>query len=279
MNLSGPDVYQTLEYRRTTAIARLLSTGLLLIFLGLLLFILADPGRKPVVKYLGVPLILVIGSATIGVALRARASSGKPIYTLSPAGIHYRIPSLKEFLIPWREIQGVDTINIVTPPWLPTYLFMNGYPSLYARDSMFSDVTAVLVSKQFYDSRIFVRSYFLRGPGWRANFIPKSDLVQAALHHTLVSVEPKALRQAVEARWHAFRDQTAAEPTWTSVPAAGHSGAQIKGASDVAPSSNVVAMGDNPRTMSRWEAIKIIALLIGIAALLFNIAGLWRLPG
>jgi hypothetical protein len=279
MNLSGPDVYQTLEYRRTTAIARLLSTGLLLIFLVLLIFILADASRKPVVKYLGVPLILVIGSATIGVALRARAISGKPIYILSPAGIHYRIPSLKEFLIPWREIQGVDTINIVTPPWLPTYLFMNGYPSLYARDSMFSDVTVVLVSKQFYDSQIFVRSYFLRGPNWKANFIPKGALVQAALHHTLVSVEPQALRQAVEARWQAFRDQAAAEPTRTSVPAAGHSSVQIKDASDAAPTSDVVTMGDNPRTMSRWEAVKIIALLIGIVAMLFNIVGLWRLPG
>jgi hypothetical protein len=279
MDLSGPDVHQILEYRRTTAIARLLSTGLLLIFLGLLLIILADPSSEPVAKYFGTPLILVIGSATIGIALRARAISGKPIYTLSPAGIHYRIPSLKEFLIPWREIQGVETINIVTPPWLPTYLFMNGYPSLYARDSMFSDVTVVLVSKQFYDSQIFVRSYFLRGPNWKSNFIPKGDLVQAALHHTLVSVEPKALRQAVEARWLAFRDQAAAEPTRTSVPAAGHSSVQVKAASDAAPTSHVVAMGDDPRTISRWDAVKIIALLIGISALLLNIVGLWRLPG
>jgi multisubunit Na+/H+ antiporter MnhG subunit len=40
-----------------------------------------------------------------------------------------------------------------------------------------------------------------------------------------------------------------------------------------------VAMGDNPRTISRWEITKIIVLLIGIAVLLFNIVGLWRLPG
>ena len=279
MDRSGLDVSQTLEYRRTTAIARLLSTGLLLIFLGLLIFVLSDPGREPVVKYLGIPLVLVSGSATVGLALWTRVNSGTPIYILSSAGIHYRIPWVKEFLIPWREIQGVDTINIVTRPWLPAYLFMNGYPSLYARTSMFSDVTVVLVSKQFYNSQIFVRSYFLRGPNWKANFISKGALVQAALHHMLVSVEPEALRQAVEARWHAFRDLTVARPTRTSVPAAGHTGAQMEAASDAAPKSNVVAMGDNPRTISRWEAIKIIALLIGIATLLFNIVGLWRLPG
>src|SRR4029077_9949591 len=85
------------------------------------------------------------------------------------------------------------------------------------------NVTVVLLSRQFYDSHIFVRSFLLRGPGWKANFIPKGELVQVALHHTLLAVEPRALRQAVEARWHAFRDQTAGEPTRTSVPAAGHS--------------------------------------------------------
>ena len=279
MDPSDPDVYQTLEYRRTTAIARLLSTGLLLIFLGLLIFVLADPGSEPVATNLGIPMVLVSGSVTVGVALWARTNSGKPIYTLSPAGIHYRIPWVKEFLIPWHEIQGVDTINIVTPPWLPAYLFMNGYPSLVARTSMFSDVTVVLVSKPFYDSQIFVRSYFLRGPNWKANFIPKGTLVQAALHHILVSVEPKALRQAVEALWLAFRDQMAAGSTRSSVPAAGHSSVEIKVAPDPPPKANVMAMGDNPRTISRWEAIKIIALLIGIVTLLLNIVGLWRLPG
>ena len=32
--------------------------------------------------------------------------------------------------------------------------------------------------------------------------------------------------------------------------------------------SDVVAMGDNPKAMSRWEATKIIVLLIGIAVVL-----------
>jgi hypothetical protein len=225
MDISGTDVQQTLEYRRTAAIVRLLPTGLLMIFLGLFVFVLADPGREPVATYLGIPLVLVIGSALIGLALWARANPGKPVYTLSPAGIHYRIPWVKEFLIPWHEIQGVDTIDFVTTQSLPTYFFFDKlYWGGYRSTSIFRDVTVVLVSKQFYDSQIFVRSYFLRGPGWNTKFfIPKGALVQTALHHTLVSVEPKALREAVEARWRAFRDQTATGPTRTSVPTAGHS--------------------------------------------------------
>ena len=37
MNVSGQDINQTLEYRSATAIVRLLPTGLLLVFLGLLI--------------------------------------------------------------------------------------------------------------------------------------------------------------------------------------------------------------------------------------------------
>ena len=278
MNPGGPDVHQILEYRTATAIVRLLPTGLLMIFLGLFIFVLADPGREPVATYLGIPLVLMTGSAVTGVTLWTRVNPGKPLFTLSPAGIHYRIPWVKELLIPWREIQSVDTINIVTQQSSLAWLFVDNVQPPYRNTLFFDDVTVVLVSKQFYDSQLFVRSFFLRGPGWKANFIPKGDLVQTALHHTLVSVEPKALRQAVEARWHAFRDQAAAAPTRTSVPVAGHSSAQITAASDAAPKSNVVVMGDNSRTISRCEATKIIVLLIGIAALLFNIVGLWRLP-
>jgi hypothetical protein len=224
MNPGGPDVHQILEYRTATAIVRLLPTGLLMIFLGLFIFVLADPGREPVATYLGIPLVLVTGSALIGFALWTRANPSKPVYTLSPAGVHYQIPWVKEFLIPWHEIQGTNTINFVTTQWLPTFLFFDKYWGPYRSTSIFRDVTVVLVSKQFYDSQIFVPSYFLRGPGWKTKFfIPKGALVQTALHHTLVSVEPQALREAVEARWHAFRDQTAAGPTRTSVPAGGHS--------------------------------------------------------
>ena len=107
MNASSQDVNQTLEYRTTTAIARLLPTGLLLIFLGLLIFVLADPA--PTGTIIGVVLCLVAGIALVGLALWRRVNHGKPLFTLSPDGIHYRIPWVKTFNIPWTEIRGVET--------------------------------------------------------------------------------------------------------------------------------------------------------------------------
>lgn len=281
MNVSGQDVHQTLEYRSATAIVRLLPTGLLLIFLGLFIFALVDADRETVWTFIGVALCLVTGSALIGFALWRRSNPGKPLFTLSPAGIHCRIPWVKEFPIPWREIRGVDTIDIATGYW--SFFWFTRIPTAKYNVVNFRNVTVVLVSKQFYDSRIFVDSFFLRGPGWKANFIPKGSLVQMALHHELVSVEPQALREAVEARWHAFRDNPAVEPARTSVPrvpaARRNTGAPGNAAARPAPKSGVVAMGDNPRAMPWWEAVKIIAPLIGIAAVLTNLAGLWELPG
>ena len=41
----------------------------------------------------------------------------------------------------------------------------------------------------------------------------------------------------------------------------------------------VVAMGENPKAVSRWQVVASTVLLIGIAAMLTNLAGLWDLPG
>jgi len=40
-----------------------------------------------------------------------------------------------------------------------------------------------------------------------------------------------------------------------------------------------VAMGDDSKAMSPWEATKVIVPLIGIAVVLANLIGLWDLPG
>lgn len=246
MNVSG-DVHQTLEYRAATAIVRLLPTGLLLIFLGLLLLALFDVGRESAGTSLGILLCLLTGAGVIAVALWTRRDPGKPLFTLSPDGIRYRIPWVKSFLVPWNEVRGVDSIDIA------------------ARNSVnLNGVTVVLVSKQFYDSRIFVDSYFLRGPGWDATFIPKGAVVQMALHHELVSVNAQALREAVETRWLAFCDRPAATPQRTGAA--------------TASKPDIVAMGDSPSRMSGWDTAKIAALLIGIAAVLANLGGLWELP-
>ena len=143
-------------------------------FLGLLSLVVlrGDPSSGRALEFiLAICVLLVVGPGIIAVALFRRANRGKPIFVLSPLGIHYRMPWVKDVLIPWREIRGVDTLDI-------------------------GDVTVILVPTPFYNARIFVDSYFLRGPGWESNFIPKGDLVQVVLHHELVSVEPRALHEA-----------------------------------------------------------------------------------
>ena len=115
MNASSQDIDKTLEYRTATAISRLLPTGLLLIFLGLLIFVLADPA--PTGTIIGVVLCLVVGIALVGLALWRRVNHGKPLFTLSPDGIHYRIPWVKTFNIPWTEIRGVDSIDVEAGYW------------------------------------------------------------------------------------------------------------------------------------------------------------------
>lgn len=269
MDADEADVHRTLEYRTATTFVRLLPTGLLLIFLGLALLVLVDADREaaPLPTFVGIGLCFLFGGALIGIALWRLANHGKPLFALSPAGIHYRIPCIKEVLIPWSGIRGVDKIDIHTGHWSLLW----STKTLRYNKITFRDVTVVLITKEFYEARIFVDSFFLRGPGWKNNFIPKGRLVQLALHHELVSVEPQPLREAVEARWNAFREQPAGRIANAGKPS-------VEGA-HAASGTDVVAMGERPTALSWWEAVKIIVPLVGIVAGLANLAGLWELPG
>ncbi len=129
-------------------------------------------------------------------------------------------------------------------------------------------------------------SFVLRGPSWGSNFIPKGDLVQVALQHELVSVEPRAMRDAVEARWNAFRDQPPAmasvaagegKPKTTSVPAGLGKWKKAIRRSDAPPPG--IAMGDNPKTFPVWDTLLIVLALIGIAIVASNLLGLWATQG
>ena len=147
MNADVLDIHQTLEYRLATAIVRLLPIGLLLIFLSLVIFALVDPAREPVWTFIGIGVCMTMGIGVIGLALWTRSSPGKPLFTLSPVGIHFRIAWVKEFLIPWHEIKGVDTIDVETGYWSMLW----STHTLRYNDMTFHGVTAVLVPKQFYE--------------------------------------------------------------------------------------------------------------------------------
>jgi hypothetical protein len=286
MNVGGSDVHQTLEYRTPTAFARMLPVGLLTCFAGLLAFALLDDRRASLLNIVGAGAGVVTGIGLTVYALWRRSHPGRPLFVLSPAGVYYRIPRVKAFLVPWREIRGIDTIEIRAGH------SSIRYPGIWVyRTLVYRDVTAIVVSKQFYDAHIFVDSPFRRGPGWKNTFFPKGSLVQMALHHELVSVAPQALRQAIEARWHAFRGETTpaslATPGETparsatvprvrsvSTRALAQSDAAASGAQPVA-----IAVGDDSKAISRWEAALIIVSLVGMVVVLANLLGLWETPG
>ncbi len=140
-------------------------------------------------------LTLAVGGASTLYGLVRLWSPGKPMLQMSPAGLRLHFDFLKTMVIPWHEVRGVDTTDIKGE--------FRGTPVLL------TGVTVVLVSRKFYDRRIHVASWLLRGPGWDTNFIPKGDMVQVALHHDVLSASAAELRMAAEARWQAFRNSPA----------------------------------------------------------------------
>jgi hypothetical protein len=47
----------------------------------------------------------------------------------------------------------------------------------------------------------------LAGRGWYEMFIPKGSLMQMVLHFGLFSIPPRDIREPVETRWKAFRNE------------------------------------------------------------------------
>lgn len=113
---------------------------------------------------------------------------------LLPEGIIFRTTS-EDFIVPWSEIRAVDTIDINT--------------SFNGRAESYQGVTAVLVSKHFYDRVIYIDTLFMRGPGWNAHFVPKNDNeIFLALHHEIIPAPAAEIRRQVESRWRAFGTAT-----------------------------------------------------------------------
>lgn len=287
MTVDVSDVHQTFEYRTDAAVARSLPVGLVLWFLGLLLFVLMKGERASAEDVLVGAGLVVAGIGLSVFALRRRSSRGRPVFALSPNGIYFR--RVAEFLLPWPEVKGVDTADITTWDWYKaTDIIHWSWSKLRLPTVTYRGVTVVLVSKEFYESHIFIDSLLRRGPDWGALFVPKGPLVQIALYQVLTSIEPQVLRAAIEARWHAFRgepagsapqDAKSAGRSRASVPSVVGTWMKTLGASRAAasprPTTGIVAAGDNPKTISAWEAVQIVAPLIGIAVLLAKLLGIW----
>jgi hypothetical protein len=250
---ADPAVHQIREYRTDASLMRELPFGLCLCLLGLFAFALDDEPPVPIIG--AASLILVAGLAVTVIALVKPLRPGRTMFVLSPAGIRYQLSRTKAILVPWRELEGVDIVDITVRRWAvqgPSWVTLR-------------DVTVVLLSAPFYDQHIFVDSWFRRGPAWGWVFQRKGPVVQLALHPDLVSESPEALRDAIEARWLAFRDQP--DEPYSAV------------ADDAARAPGTVVVGASRKAWSAWDAVKVIVPLILIAVVLTNLLGLWATAG
>ena len=182
------DVQKTLSYHGGKLGGWFLRMGVTALVAGTVLVLLQPNGAF---EWLMIGLTLAVG-APCAIYGFSRWRQPKPMLTLSPAGLCLHMEFVKTVLIPWREIHGVDSIDI------------SG--RVGGRNAYLPDVTVVLVTRAFYDRYIHVTSWLLRGPAWHMNFIPKGEMMQVALHHEIMSATAAELRAAVEARWSAFRD-------------------------------------------------------------------------
>ena len=272
MTADTPDIRQILEYRIDRTLAKGVPYALWLILLGL--FGLAIEDETPADIAFASFIVITAGGGWIAWAIVRRPRPGKPLFVLSPQGVHYRFAAVKHVLVPWREIEGLDTIDITLRVWLR-----------YTREVVFHDVTVILVPKAFYDAHVHLDSLFMRGPYWGGTFVPKGDVVQMALHHESVSVDRETLRAAVEARWRAFRgaaagaagDGKTAPPPRRLVPAVRSMLGRREGAPP--PPPGIPAPQERARTWPAWEAAKIAVPLVGIAVVLGNLLGVWATKG
>lgn len=265
MQVDPSDVHQTLEYRLDAEFAGWLPIGLLTLFCGLFIFAMEMPNWPPPGETFGAFAAILVGIGLSVFALLRRFRRGKPVYVLAPDGVHICwSSSRKESFIPWREIKGIDTIDITVWHWL----------ARYPRNLHYNDVTVVLVTKQFYQANLHIKSLFQRGPYWHQTaFIEKGDMVLCALHAEFVGVAPEQLRGAVEVRWRAFGGEP--DRPKPSVPVV--YAARWPGETEAVavPGPKVVAAGGAPRPFSLWDTIKIVLPLIGIVVAGSNLAGIW----
>jgi hypothetical protein len=184
------DVNYTLKFGRQKIARYFLVLGLLCLVIGIVgTSTSLARGKEQYLPYIA----FVVGVLLTGYGLHHNFNAGTPIAVLSPSGIALNIEWVKDFLIPWHEVKAVEKIDVRVPTrgWYKTY----------------EDVTAVVVSKKFYERFVHVDNVILRGPGWEHNFIDNGDTVQIALNYAVLPASAEEIFAAADSRWKAFRDK------------------------------------------------------------------------
>lgn len=252
------DLNRTIEYRADRWLVGWLPYTLLVAALGLFMVVF-ETGRHR----FGGWVVLLIGGAFCLFFICRLFSPGPSRLTLSPAGLGLYV-GRRYVLIPWREIQSIDTTDLKVRNW--------GRGALIFPFITFKDCTMVKVSRPFYEESIHVPSVFMQGPGWQGIFHADGDSMRIAVHHEQFSVTAQQVRAPVEARWRAFRGR--------SHPAS----RAERDATDSAPrlSTSTTALAEPIRYgnaelfASLWDAIKLGIALAVFLAVASNALGVWE---
>lgn len=253
------NVYETVAYSTDKL---LLAYVPLALFLGLLgLTMLAFRADAKPMHFVAAGILIAASIFWIAYALLRRASPGKPVIELSPAGLLFRIQGTKQVRIPWREISAVEAVQGR----------MSLASILSPRTAGAGDITGIRISRAFYDRQIHIPSAVMRGPGWQQTFRVEEKSARISLDPQILSVAPEELRCAVEERWKAFGPQASAIAEAARDNKPDTAGAFPRSRKAIADKTSAgLGVGQI------WYAMKIVVLLAGIAAMLSNILGYWQ---
>ncbi len=186
MTIGSVDIGRTRAFGMQSYMLRQVPIAAGVVLLGALVLFLSgddDDARGLFLGWLLVGCGLVFGTW----AFHRWTMPGKPILELSAGGILYRLARDKEFHIPWSEIRGLGLTEIDL-----------------GRGGKLRDVTVATVSQDFFDANVPIKGWWMRGPGWRYNFIRRDGGVAIAFHHDVFSVPAEELWNELETRWRAF---------------------------------------------------------------------------
>lgn len=184
MAVTTPDLRKTVQYQPTGTRRRMLLIALGMFLVSFVALIFGDNGGPRVLGFLGV----VAGLGWSFFELFRLFNPGKPVLVLSSIGVDVRAPGGRPVFIPWTEIVEVTVADVKIPK------------------KTFRDVTMLKVSESFFIKEVEERLGVLVA-GNRYLFIPKGNFVNIAVHHDVIGIAPRVLREAIGARWYQFHNR------------------------------------------------------------------------
>ena len=182
-----PDLRKTVQFHAAGSMRHGLLFALLLLVLSGLAAVTTDERNLPF-AFAGI----VGGVFWSGYEAWKLLNPSKPVVVLSSMGVDYRMPGGATVFIPWGEVHDVSAIEID------------------AGGTLLKDVTAIKVSKRFYEKEI-EDQLGLFDIGNKYLFVPKGNFVQIAVHHDVLRVKSRPLREAISARWYTFNNRDKAD--------------------------------------------------------------------